>query len=55
MTLVQLTKGTLSAGNWLCHKYRRQAEDQGVQHAARNMRKQGVPLDVALAVLVGRV
>lgn len=40
-----------SAGRWFCQKYRRLARESGVQQSARNMRKQGVPLDVALAVL----
>lgn len=45
----------LNAGHWLVTKYRKLAAEVGVQQAARNMRKQGAPLDVALAVLVGRV
>ena len=44
-----------SAGWWFAHKYQAQAAEVGVQQAARNMRKQGVPIEVALAVLAGRI
>lgn len=33
------------------HKYRRQAREVGTQQAARNLRKQGVPIEVALLLL----
>lgn len=33
-------------------KYQRQARAVGVQQAARNLRKQGVPLEIALHLLV---
>lgn len=44
----------LLAGHWLVTKYRALAATVGVQQAARNMRKQGVPIEVALVVLTGR-
>ncbi len=40
-----------SIGNWFASHYRRRAAESGTQAAARQMRKQGVPLAVALAVL----
>lgn len=39
------------AGQWLVAKARRQATESGVQTAARNLRKQGVPLELALRIL----
>lgn len=42
---------TLRAGLWLVCKTRRQAAESGVQVAARNLRKQGVPLELALLIL----
>lgn len=42
------------AGVWLVDKARRQAAELGTQAAARNLRKQGVPLELALLVLTGR-
>ena len=44
-----------AAGWWFTLKYHAQAAEVGVQQAARNMRKQGVPIEVALAVLAGRI
>ena len=38
-------------GRWLWAKARRQQREQGTQQAARNLRKQGVPLPVALLIL----
>lgn len=43
-----------AAGLWLARKARRNAEEAGVQQAARNLRKQGVPIELALAILCGR-
>ena len=43
------------AGRWLANKTRRQLREQGAFQAARNLRKQGCPLAVALLLLVGRV
>lgn len=40
-----------SIGDWFANKYRTLAADVGTQQAARNMRKQGVPIEVALAIL----
>ncbi len=42
-------------GDWFAKHYRQRAAESGTQTAARQMRKQGVPLSVALAILVGRV
>ena len=36
---------------WWCRKYRLIAEQDGVQLAARRLRKQGVPVEVTLRVL----
>lgn len=43
----------LQVGFWIVSKYRMQAKAHGVQHAARNMRKQGFPIELAVAVLAG--
>jgi hypothetical protein len=41
---------------WFREKYREQAKNNGVQYAARNLRKQGVPIEYAVAILAaGRV
>lgn len=45
---------TIAIGQWLVAKARRQAAAQGVQPAARNLRKQGLPLELALAILAPR-
>lgn len=42
-------------GYWLATKCRRQAAEVGVYQVARNLRKQGVPLDVALTLLSTRL
>ena len=39
------------AGTWLYIKTRRQARTLGVYRAAANLRKQGAPLELALALL----
>jgi hypothetical protein len=39
------------AGHWLVLKARQQQMRQGTQAAARNLRKQGLPLELALAIL----
>lgn len=44
----------IAAGLWLARKAAQQAKEQGVQRAALNLRKQGVPLELALMILVGR-
>lgn len=38
-------------GLWLADKYSTQAAESGVERAARNLRKQGVPLQIALLIL----
>lgn len=43
----------ISAGRWLVRKARQQAAEVGYQQAARNLRKQGVPLNIALVILLG--
>lgn len=40
-----------SIGAWFIWKYVNLAINVGTQQAARNMRKQGIPLHVALAIL----
>lgn len=42
-------------GRYMLSKTRRLAAAKGVERTARNLRKQGVPLAIALALLVGRV
>ena len=39
---------------WFREKYREQARLNDVQYAARNLRKQGVPVEYAVAILAGR-
>ena len=39
------------AGLWLVSKLRQQAAESGVFQAARNAKKQGVPLELALSIL----
>jgi hypothetical protein len=43
----------ISAGRWIVGKARQQAREVGYQQAARNLRKQGVPLSIALVILLG--
>ena len=40
-----------AAGLWFYRKALKQAREHGVQPAARNLRKQGVPLALALLML----
>lgn len=40
--------------SWFTNKYRQQAREHGIAHAARNLRKQGVPVQFAVRILVGR-
>ena len=40
-----------AAGAFLIRKARQQQATSGTQRAARNLRKQGVPLDIALRIL----
>lgn len=44
----------LEIGRWLALKYQEQAAKHGVEHATRNMKKQGYPLWFARLVLAGR-
>lgn len=39
------------AGLWLVSKLRQQATESGVQRAAINARKQGIPCELALSIL----
>jgi hypothetical protein len=38
-------------GHWLIHKARKQASALGTYAAARNLRKQGLPIELALSIL----
>lgn len=42
---------TFAVGAWLMRKARKQQAAVGTYHAARNLKKQGVPLDYALDIL----
>lgn len=42
---------TLGLGDWLASKARLQQAEKGTQQAARNLKKQGVPLELALRLL----
>ena len=50
-----MTNTRTIAGAWLIAKARRQQVTLGTFQAARNLRKQGVPLQLALAILTGRI
>jgi hypothetical protein len=41
-------------GWWLLAKARRQAAEAGTYQAAKNLRKQGAPLELALLILATR-
>lgn len=45
---------TARVGAWLADKAQGQVATVGTQQAAKNLRKQGMPLELALLVLVGR-
>ena len=45
----------LRLGRWLSRKALQQSIDSGTFAAARNLRKQGVPLELALLTLTGRL
>lgn len=49
----QTARAVRIAGMWIVAKARQQARDQGTQQAARNLRKQGAPIEHALAILGG--
>lgn len=44
---------SVAVGEWFVSKYRKQQVESGTQQAARNMRKQGCPIWMALMVLAG--
>lgn len=44
---------SLTVGRYYVAKYREQAKVSGYAQAARNLRKQGVPLTIALFILLG--
>jgi SpoU rRNA methylase family enzyme len=46
------TERNIKLANFILSKYRKQAAKSGVYQAARNMRKQGYPLELAQAVLL---
>lgn len=52
--LLRVIAAPILAGMWLAHKARQQAEISGTYQAARNLRKQGAPIEVALALLAHR-
>lgn len=41
-------------GQYFANKYRTQAKESSYHQAARNLRKQGVPLNVARLILFGK-
>ena len=43
-----------AAGSWLVAKLLRQQAESGTLAAARNAKKQGLPLRVTVAILAGR-
>jgi hypothetical protein len=43
------------AGHYLTKKARAQALESGYERAARNLRKQGVPLCISLYILTGKL
>lgn len=52
--MLPTTSATFAAGRWLALKALAQQRQQGTQAAARNLRKQGCPVHVALALLARR-
>ncbi len=51
---VPLPTPAARVGLWFARKYRTRMQDSGAGAVARQLRKQGVPLDVALLLLFGR-
>ena len=43
------------AGHFIARKVRQQVAEGGAYRAARNLKKQGYPLAVALLLIIGRV
>lgn len=52
--LFRRAAAALAVGVWLARKAQAQAQAAGTLQAAKNLRKQGVPLDIALLLLAGR-
>ena len=50
-----MTKIHMTAGAWIIAKVRRQQTTAGTLQAAKNCRKQGMPFELALAILTGRL
>lgn len=48
------TARLLAIGLWFAAKYQLLAAESGTERAARNLRKQGVPLQLALKILAYR-
>jgi hypothetical protein len=52
---MSITQINTFAGRFLARKVRQQVEVSGAHQAARNLRKQGYPIALALLLIVGRV
>jgi hypothetical protein len=54
--IARASMGIAEFGEWLAEKWRNRLVESGGDYGcvARQMRKQGIPLDVAMAVLLGR-
>jgi hypothetical protein len=48
---VRMLVTALDIGHWLIDKARHQAAERGTFIAAQNLRKQGVPVEMAVAIL----
>lgn len=49
--IVTILSRATAVGLWMLGKYSLQAHESGAERAARNLRKQGVPLQIALLIL----
>lgn len=47
------TQRNIRITNFVLGKYRQQAAKSGTYQAARNMREQGYPIEIARAILLG--
>ena len=54
MSCIQSTRFATLLGLWMMVKARRQAAATGAYQAARNLKKQGVPIEAALLMLATR-
>jgi len=54
MNHITLIASALCAGLWLMHKARKQQRESGTVQAAKNLRKQGVPVEIAVRLLATR-